>query len=89
VPLFLSETMSNPIYHLNVQYRWSFRRGNATMHHYRDDYAISQYNTLEEINLDNVNYAISIKRLGLLGKKIINFQVVKIYDFKIVGQTNE
>ena len=25
----------------------------------------------------------------LLGKKIINFQVVKIYDFKIVGQTNE
>ncbi len=59
------------------------------MHHYRDDYAISQYNTLEEINLDNVNYAISIGRLGLLGKKIINFQVVKIYDFKIVGQTNE
>lgn len=59
------------------------------MHHYRDDYAISQYNTLEEINLDNVNYAISIARLGLLGKKIINFQVVKIYDFKIVGQTNE
>lgn len=59
------------------------------MHHYRDDYAISQYNTLEEINLDNVNYAISIMRLGLLGKKIINFQVVKIYDFKIVGQTNE
>jgi hypothetical protein len=89
MPLFLSPKVMNPIYHMHVQYRWSFKKGNATMHHYKDDYAISEYNTPDEVTLDNVNYAIAVKRLGLLGKKFINFRVMKIYDSKIVGHKNE
>lgn len=77
------------IYHHNVQYKWSFRRGSAKVNHYRDGYAISRYNTIEEINLDNVNYAMATKRYGLVGRKFFDFQVTKIYDSKIVGQVNQ
>ena len=89
MPLSLPNAMENKdIYHHEVQYRWSFKRGNATEHHYKNDYAISRYSTAEELNLDNVNYAMALKRLGLIGKKIIDFKVTKIYSSKVVGQSN-
>jgi len=76
----------NNIYHLEVQYRWTTKRGNALTHHYKDDYAISRYKDLEYLNLDNVNYTMALKRLGLMGKSLHEFKVMKIYSSKVVGQ---
>ena len=74
------------IYHHLVQYRWTTKRGNALTHHYVDDYAISRYADLEYLNLDNVNYSMAVKRLGLLNKNLHDFKIVKIYESKVVGQ---
>lgn len=92
--MFIHETplliMEEPnIYHHKVEYTWSFKKGNAKVNHYVKGYAISQYNTIEELNLDNVNYSMAIKRYGLVGRKFFNFQVTKIYDSKIVGKVNK
>ena len=74
----------NKVYYLEVEYRWSTHRGSAKQNHYRKDYAISQYNTLEEVNKDNTNYAFAVQRFGLKGKKFTDFQVTKIISFKEV-----
>lgn len=76
------------IYYHTVEYSWSFKKGSGKINHYSKGYAISRYNTLEEINLDNVNYAMATKRYGLVGRKFFNFQVIKIYDSKVVGKVN-
>lgn len=77
------------VYYLDVQYRWSFKRGSGHINHYADGYAISNHNTIEELNLDNVNYAMATKRYGLVGRKFFDFRVTKIYDSKVVGRGNK
>tara|TARA_R110000868_G_scaffold315459_1_gene576333 strand:- start:426 stop:728 length:303 start_codon:yes stop_codon:yes gene_type:complete len=74
-----------PIYHHFVQYRWSTYRGSAKTNHYWKGYAISSYNTIEELTLDNVNFAFAVKQLGLKGRKFTDLRVVEIYESAVVG----
>ena len=77
------------IYYHNVQYKWSIKKGNAKHNTYKDDYAISIASDVDGLNQDNVNFSFAKARLGLNGKKIDTFEVVKIYDSKVVGQSPE
>jgi hypothetical protein len=83
-PLFKMD--QNNIYHHEVQYRWSTKRGSALINHYKNGYAISRYTSPEDITKDNVNYAFAIQQLGLKGKKIVRLEVMKVYESKVVGQ---
>tara|TARA_R110001606_G_scaffold219342_2_gene367188 strand:+ start:725 stop:973 length:249 start_codon:yes stop_codon:yes gene_type:complete len=77
------------IYYHKVEYSWSFKKGSGKINRYVKGYAISTYNTIEELNLDNVNYAIAVKRYGLVGKKFFDFKITKIYNSKAVGKVNQ
>lgn len=78
--------MENIYYHL-VQYKWSVKKGNAKHNTYKDDYAISKASDLEGLNQDHLNFSFAKARLGLNGKKIESIEIVKVYDTKTVGQS--